>query len=327
MTLPRYAATRLLHGAIVIVIVTSIVFILMHAAPGDPFAAALDNASVSPGVRAAWRAAYGFDRPVSEQYVRYLVAVGRGDFGWSFSMQRPALTAIAAALPNTLLLVGVAGVASFGLGIATALAQASRPGSIADRVIGAGSLLLHSLPDFWLALVLLLALAYWIPIFPAGGVSSLAGYDALGWSDRLGDRLRHLVLPALTLTLLTAGGIARYQRSALLGELPGDYVRTARAKGVGEHAVLFRHVFRNALLPMISLAGLLLPAMFTGAVFVEKIFAWPGIGWMLVNAVATRDYALVTAGVIVTSAVVVAGSVAADVLYAAADPRFSDAHP
>jgi peptide/nickel transport system permease protein len=146
-------------------------------------------------------------------------------------------------------------------------------------------------------------------------------HDYLSVMGRIADRLRHLALPVGTLTLLIAAGVARYQRAELIRVLPEDYMRTARAKGVTERKIITRHALRNALIPVVSLAGLNLPLLFTGAVFVERVFAWPGMGWTVVTAVGTRDYPLVLAGVIVTSATVVLGSLVADVLYAFADPR------
>jgi peptide/nickel transport system permease protein len=143
----------------------------------------------------------------------------------------------------------------------------------------------------------------------------------MGWGARFADRLRHLVLPALTLTLLASAGIARFQRAALLDVLPADYIRTARLKGLTERQIIRRHALRNALLPIISIIGLSFPALLTGAVFIEKIFAWPGMGYALVNAINTRDYPLVVGGVIVGSIMVTVGSFLADILYAWANPR------
>jgi len=146
-------------------------------------------------------------------------------------------------------------------------------------------------------------------------------HDYMGLGARIGDRLRHLALPALTLTVLAAGGVARYQRAALLEVLPADYIRTARLKGLTEREILRRHALRNALLPIISLIGLSFPALLTGAFFIEKIFAWPGMGLAVVNAIGTRDYPLVVGGVIIGSIMVTFGSLLADLLYAWADPR------
>ena len=315
----RFLAARLLQSAIVVAVVTTIVFFLVHLAPGDPFS--YESARMTPAIRAALRHQYGYDRPLLEQYARYVGSVATGHFGYSQLRQEPAAQAIAAALPRTLLLVGLSLVCSFAVGIALGVAQAARRGSWFDRLTSGALLVFYSVPDFWLALMLLLALAYWAPIFPAGGMIDVVMHDYLGFWGALWDRVVHLVLPVLTLTLLTSAAVARYQRAAMLEVLPHEFVRVARAKGLDERRVIWRHVLRNALLPVITLLGLWLPAIVGGSVFIEKVFAWPGMGLLTVDAIAARDYDVVTAAVIVGGAMVAAGSLVADLLYAIADPR------
>jgi ABC-type dipeptide/oligopeptide/nickel transport system permease component len=317
----RALVRRAALGAFVVAAVATFSFALIHLAPGDPLVTTLDNPHVSATIRAQWRANYGLDRPLPEQYVRYVALLARGDFGYSFSMRAPVGEVLARALPNTLLLMGVALVLSFALGVAAGAIQAARRGGFADRAIGALSLVLYSVPDFWLALLAMLSLAYWVPVFPVSGMVDPVMYPYMTPAARLVDRLRHLALPAATLTLVLTAGIARFQRAAMVDVLRADYVRTARAKGLGERVVVARHALRNALLPVITLVGLAFPALLGGALFVEKVFAWPGMGWTAVNAVQTRDYPLVVASVIVGSVLVVVGSALADALYALADPR------
>ncbi|MFL5469537.1 MAG: ABC transporter permease [Gemmatimonadaceae bacterium] len=317
----RYIARRLAQAVVIVAIVAAITFALIHLAPGDPFSAVLDNPNVSERVRATLRAQYGLDRPLPEQFVRYFGSLTRGDMGWSYSHDRPVLEVLGTALPNTLLLMGVALVGSFALGILVALIQVARRGSLTDHLVSGVSLFFFSMPDFWLGILSLLAFTYWIPIFPVGGAVDPEIHEYLGFVGRVTDRLRHLALPALTLTLLASATVARYQRAALLDVLPSDYVRTARLKGLTERQILRRHVLRNALLPIITLAGLSFPALLTGAFFIEKVFSWPGMGYAVVNAIGTRDYPLVVGGVIVGSIMVTIGSLLADLLYAWADPR------
>jgi peptide/nickel transport system permease protein len=181
--------------------------------------------------------------------------------------------------------------------------------------------MLYSVPDFWLALLALLLLAYKFPILPAGGIVDPVLHDYLSFGGRARDRLAHLVLPVVTLTLVSAASIARYQRTSLLNVLPSDWMRTAMAKGLSWRAAVRRHALRNALLTTITLAGLWLPALVAGAVFIEKVFSWPGMGLVTVNAIGARDYALVTAGALVLSVAVVIGALLADLAAAAADPR------
>lgn len=314
-------ASRLVQAVTVVAIVTTIVFVLIHIAPGDPFASAMDNPNVTEALRARWRAMYGLDRPLLEQYLRYLANVAQGNFGWSFSMHRPVLDVLKDALPNTLILAGTALVLGFAGGISLAVIQAMRSGSRTDRALGAGSMFFYAMPDFWLALMMMLIFAYWFPVFPVAGAVDPVMHEYMTPLAALADRLKHLALPAITLALLSGAAIARYQRAELLRVLPDDFVRTARAKGVGERRIMLVHVLRNALIPTISLLGLSLPVLFTGAVFIERVFAWPGMGWVILSAVSTRDYPLVTAGVIVAAATVTLGSLAADLLYAVVDPR------
>jgi peptide/nickel transport system permease protein len=317
----RYIARRLAQAAVIVAIVAAITFTLIHLAPGDPFSAVMDNPKVSERVRETLRAQYGLDRPLPEQFVKYLGSLAHGELGWSFSYERPVAEVLATALPNTLLLMGVALVGSFALGMLVALVQVARRGSLTDKALSGISLFFFSMPDFWLALLALLAFTYWLPIFPAGGTVDPVMHEYMGWAGRVVDRLRHLALPALTLTLLSAAAVARYQRGALLDVLPAEYIRTARLKGLTERQILRRHALRNALLPIITLVGLSFPALLTGAFFVEKIFAIPGMGLAVVSAIGTRDYPLVVGGVIIGSIMVTLGSLLADLLYALADPR------
>ena len=317
----RYIGGRLVQAVVIVAIVATITFALIHIAPGDPFSAVLDNPNVNERVRMTLRAQYGLDRPLPEQFVRYVGQLARGELGWSFSHDRPVREVLASALPNTLLLMAIALTGSFALGILIALVQVARRGSTIDHALSAVSLFFFSMPDFWLAILALLAFTYWLPLFPVGGTVDPVTHDYMGLGARIVDRLRHLALPALTLTVLASPGVARYQRAALLDVLPADYIRTARLKGLTEREILRRHALRNALLPIISLLGLSFPALLTGAFFVEKIFVWPGMGLAVVTAIGSRDYPLVVGGVILGSIMVTAGSLLADLLYAWADPR------
>ena len=317
----RYIAQRLAQAAVIVAIVATITFALIHLAPGDPFSAVMDNPNVSETVRQTLRAQYGLDRPLPEQFVRYVGLLAHGELGWSFSHERPVREVLGTALPNTLLLMGVALVGSFVFGILIALFQVSRRGSVADHVLSGLSLFFFSMPDFWLAILALLTFTYWLPIFPVGGAFDPVMHEYWGLGGRIVDRLYHLALPALTLMLLASAVVARYQRAALLDVLPADYIRTARLKGLTEPEILRRHALRNALLPIITLVGLSFPALLTGAFFVEKIFSWPGMGYAVVLAIGTRDYPLVVGGVIIGSIMVTLGSLLSDVLYALADPR------
>jgi peptide/nickel transport system permease protein len=315
----RYLAGRLLQSLVVVLLVAAASFFLAHLAPGGPFA--LEDPRVSEAVREHWRAQFGLDRPLPEQFGRYLLGLVRGDLGYSFSRRAPVGETLANAIPRTLLLMGVALALSIGVGVALGVYQAVRRGRSVERVLNGASLFFYSLPDFWLALVMVLVFSYWLPIFPASGIVDATIHEYLGFWGRVWDRVRHLVLPVTTLALLTTAAVARYQRAAMLEIVELDFVRTARAKGLPERSVVGRHALRNALLPVITLIGLALPALVGGAVFVETVFSWPGMGLLAADAIASRDYPLITATVAVGGVMVTLGSLLADVLYAIADPR------
>ena len=318
-----FLARRIAQGLIVVALVATIVFFLIHAAPGDPFSSSMEDPSISEALRENWRHAYGLDRPLGEQYARYVLSVLRGDLGFSTSKLRPVSHVLLEALPNTLLLMITGLVGGFALGIGIALAQVRNLGRRIDKMLGGLSLLFFSVPDFWLALLILVGLTSWLHV-PIGGALSATDYGYMSTIERIADRLKHVILPALTLALLYFPIIARHQKAALLDVLPSDFVTTARAKGVAERAVINRHVLRNALLPTITLIGVAFPALLTGAVFVEKVFSWPGMGLVIVNSIRANDYQLVTGSMIFGSAFVVVGSILADVLYRHFDPRMRD---
>ena len=315
----RFVAVRLLHAIVVLFIITTIAFLLIHAAPGDPFQ--IEGPRVTQEIRDRLRAQFGYDRPLLEQYARYLGNVARGELGFSHSLHMPVMDALAGAMKRTLALMALSLAASFALGIWLGVFEARNAGRGLARWTNRASLVAYSLPDFWVALMLLLAFAYWLPILPAGGLLNVVMHDYYSPLGKLWDYARHIALPFLALTLVLTAYIARYQRAALLEQLPADYVRTARAKGAAEGVVVRRHALRNALLPMITLAGLAFPALLGGAVFVERVFAWPGMGLMITTAIFARDYPLVIAGVIVGGVMVTLGSLLADIAYGLADPR------
>jgi peptide/nickel transport system permease protein len=315
-----WLARRLLAALAILWAVATLTFVAVHAAPGDPFMPSGDRPA-DPAVVAGLRRQFGLDRPLHVQYLRYLRALATGDLGTSFSQRRPVAAAIADALPHTLLLAAAALLLDYLLGIAIGIVQAAWTGRRIDDTLTVGTLVVASLPAFWVALVLLLVFGEWLRWLPVAGAYDPAIYDALPLAGRIADRLRHLALPAATLGILGAAATARYQRDALLEALGQEYVRTARAKGLSEGRVLLGHAWRNALVPITALLGLALPFLLTGAVLVETVFAWPGMGRLAADAITLRDYPLVTGTAVTASAVVVMGSLTADLLLRAVDPR------
>lgn len=279
-----------------------------------------DVASTSAESREIWRKQNDFDKPVSQQYIKWIGKVARGNLGLSLSKHRPVRDVIIDAVPATLLLMSLALSSSLLLGALVGSWQAARNGSRADRSISFLSLLLYSVPEFWLSFALMMLFVSTLHWLPATGAKNAAMYNSMSFGQQLFDRLLHLVQPWLALTLVGTAIFARYQRAAFRALQNNAFVRTARAKGLSESSVR-RQVWRNTWPPMITLAGLFLPALLTGAVFVERVFGWPGIGTVMVDAIFNRDYQLVSGCVVIGSAMTALGSLIADVVRTAVDPR------
>lgn len=310
---------RLLHGLITVLAAASFAFLLLQLAPGDHFSALYEHPGYTPQVTAQLRAQYGVDQPVAVQYVRWLRSALSGEFGWSVEWKRPVSEVLAAAFPNTLLLMSLALAASIIFGVLLGQWQALREGTRRERLTEVGTFVVYSMPEFWLAMLLLLVFAWKLGWFPVSGVQGdLDIY--LSAPQQLLQRFRRLVLPWASLTLIGTAVFARFHRAAMRDALREPYVAGARARGLSERAVM-RHARRSALTPVITLAGLWLPALVGGAVFVESVFSWNGMGHILVRAVHTHDYAVTCAIVTVGSAATVLASFLADVAREVADPR------
>ncbi|HWC73740.1 MAG TPA: ABC transporter permease [Gemmatimonadales bacterium] len=312
---------RLAASVAIVFAVVSFVFILIHLAPGDPCVVGTGERITDPDVCRQLIRQFGLDRPVLVQYWRYLGEVARGNFGYSFALHRPVRDALADTMPFTLQLAGAALLVDFGLGLALGVYQALRLNRLPDVVLGNVTLFVYSLPTFWLGLLLLLVFGEKLPLFPVGGASDPVLCPLVDSLYCLADRFWHLILPAATLGLVGAAGTARFQRAAMLEVANQEFVRTARAKGLPERRVVLHHQLRNALLSFITRFGLTFPFLLTGAVLIETIFAWPGMGRLTVDAILHRDYAVVTATALIASSLVVAGNLLADVLVGFADPR------
>jgi peptide/nickel transport system permease protein len=310
----RYLAGRLARSGLLLLLLTLIAFSLMHLAPGDP-AALLYGVDASPADLAQVRARWGLDRPLPIQYLSWLANVARGDLGRSLTDGRPVAAAIGERLPATLLLAGSALALALGFGVLLGTMAAAHPGTPLDRVLVLFATLAYSIPPFWLALLLILVLAVSWGWLPSGGLTSAAGPTSFL------DVFSHLLLPALVLALPPLARFLRFTRTGLLEVFGCGYVRTARAKGLPEAAVLFRHALRNAAIPIITLLGLAIPGLVSGSVVVETVFAWPGLGRLMVDAAFARNYSLLMGDVLLVGALVVFGSLLADVAYTLADPR------
>jgi peptide/nickel transport system permease protein len=321
----RFVAVRIAQAAAIVFLVATLTFVLIHLAPGSPFMAGGEGLVVPPEIVEQQERNFGLDQPLPVQYLRYLSNVVRGDFGYSFAAHRPVREAFLERVPNTLLLAGAALIVMFLVGTLVGALQSARPASKTDDVLSLVTLGLYSTPVFWLGLMLLLVFGESLQWFPVGGTHDAVVYPYLTALGKVGNRLHHLVLPAVALGLVGAAVTARYQRAAMLEVIRQDFMRTAKAKGLTERIVLFRHALRNALLPTVTLFGLAFPVLLSGAVLVESVFAWPGLGRLAVDAVHQRDYAVVTGAAIVTAVMVVLGSLLADLLYRVVDPRTREA--
>jgi len=320
-----YLAKRILGAIPLLLGILTIIFFIIHLAPGDPTARFV-SPNVSPQVIEQMRRNLGLDQPLHIQYVKWLWSFIRGDFGYSFGQMRPINEILPEVLWNTVQLTFVSLVVIFAVGMLIGIVQAVRQYSIADNVLTFVALFFYSMPSFWFALMLILIFSLkanqsgWFFQFPASGMTDV-GYEFMGTGEKIMDRIRHLVLPATALGIGSAAGVARYMRGSMLEVIHQDFIRTARAKGLSERTVVFKHALRNALIPIITLLGLYLPFLLSGAVLVETIFGWPGMGRAIVDAILQRDYPMVMATSFVIAAIVVMGNLLSDVLYAVVDPR------
>jgi peptide/nickel transport system permease protein len=312
---------RALQAVATFAVAIALLFVLMRAAPGDPLFRLSADRPISQKEMEVLRARYGLDQPVGRQLVAFVGGLARGDLGVSIEYGRPVTTLLAERLPATILLGGSVLLLNFTVGLWLGVRQAVRRGGREDRWLTTLSLTGYAMPSFWLGLVLAWLVGVEWRLLPAAGMQDpLLSSDA-GLLVQAGDVLRHLVLPVLTLSVVSIAATMRYQRAAMLEVLRLPYVVTARAKGLPERVVTWQHAWRNALFPVITLFGLWLPILVTGSVFVEAVFAWPGLGSLAAGAVGSRDYPLLMGASLLVAALVVAGGFLTDVAYGLLDPR------
>jgi peptide/nickel transport system permease protein len=298
-----------------------LLFVLMRAAPGDPLSRLGENRPLSQAEIEVLRARYGLDQPVGTQFSSFLSGLVRGDLGVSIEYGRPVTALLAERLPATVLLGGTVLLLNFTVGLWLGVRQAVRYGGTEDHWLTALSLTGYAMPSFWLGLVLAWLVGVEWRLLPAAGMQDpLLSTDAR-WVARTGDVLAHLVLPVLTLSIVSIAATMRHQRTAMLEVLRLPYIVTARAKGLPERDVTWRHAWRNALFPVITLFGLWLPILVSGSVFVEAVFAWPGLGSLAAGAVGNRDYPLLMGASLLVAGLVVVSGFLTDIAYAMLDPR------
>ncbi|MBX7455457.1 ABC transporter permease [Mycolicibacterium sp. 3033] len=308
----RFVARRVLYSLIVLLGVTVVVFALVHLVPGDPVRIALGT-RYTPEAYDALRSASGLDRPILSQFFGYVGSALTGDLGVSFRNGDPVTVTLMERLPATLSL-GLAGIVIAALiALPAGTYSALREGRLSDAIVRVTSQFGVSIPDFWLGILLIGLFSTTLGWLPTSGYRSPFA-DPAGW-------LSHIILPGLTVGVVAAAIMTRYVRAAVLDVAAMGYVRTARSKGLSPRVVTFRHTVRNALVPILTITGIQLATLLGGVIVVEVVFAWPGLGRLVYNAVAARDYPLIQGAVLLIAALFLAINLIVDVLYAVVDPR------
>jgi|SRR5437868_4757315 len=316
----RYIASRLLQGLALVLAVVVLNFVLVHAAPGDPVETiAGASGGMSPELMAQLRAQYGLDRPLPVQLGVYLGKVLRGDLGYSYFFNLPVTAMIAERVPATLLLVLSAVLVAFVVGTALGVLSSRKPNGALSQFITVLSMVGFAAPVFWVGIMLVILFASILPILPVAGMRSVDSSGG-GIADIL-DVLHHLVLPTVTLGLVYLAQYSRLARSSMLDVLGADFIRTARAKGLAERVVLYKHALRNALLPVVTVLGLQFGNVLAGAILVETVFNWPGLGRLAFDSVLRRDYPTILGVLLFSSIVVVVMNQVTDLCYRLIDPR------
>jgi peptide/nickel transport system permease protein len=342
--LGQYILRRLLQTVVILLLLSVLFFALVNLAPGGPLAGYGQSRHVQPEKVEILKRQLGLDKPLTVQYIVWLVGnnwmkvdingdgiaesygtrrgILRGDFGFSFRTREPVLNVIGERLPNTAYLMMVTLFTAILIAIPIGIISAVKQYSVFDIAVTTFSFAGQALPEFWLGLILLLIFYAWLKspitgeaLLPSGGIATI------GAAFSLGDRLRHLILPVATGALGWIAWYSRFMRSSMLDVIHQDYLRTARAKGLSERKVLYKHALRNALIPLVTLFALDLPYIFGGAVFVEMLFSWPGMGQLYYQAALQRDYPILLAILIIGAVFILLSNLMADILYAVLDPR------
>jgi peptide/nickel transport system permease protein len=318
----NYAIRRLIQAIPILFILSIILFGMVRAAPGGPLAAAYRNPNISKEQIELLKKQLGLDQPLPVQYARWMGELLRGDMGESIKFKRPVSEMIAERIPNTLILVGTSFVVTLIIALPVGIISARKPYSAFDYTATTLTFIGQSIPVYWLGLALIIIFYVTIdnpatgePLFPAGGMRTI------GEEDSLADLAWHLVLPVVALSAGWAAWYSRFLRSSLLDVLHEDYVRTAKAKGANDRIVYYKHALRNAVLPLVTLIALDLPSLFAGALFIETIFSWPGMGRLFWDAARGRDYPLLLGVVMIDAVLIIGCNIMADLFYGVLDPR------
>ena len=317
-----YIGRRLLGLVPLLIGITFISFLVIHLAPGSPVELLADmNPDASPELRERLIEHWGLDRPLHVQYWRWLTGILQGDLGVSLSTDaRPVMDKIAEALPITLFLNALSLCLIMAVSIPIGVYSATHQYSVSDRALTVFVFLGFAMPTFWLALLCMMLFGVELGWLPISGLTSL-DYERLGFFERVWDRTRHLIMPVSIAAITSLAGLSRYMRSSMLEAFRQDYVTTARAKGLRESTVVYKHALRNALLPVVTILGLSIPGLIGGSVIFETIFAIPGMGRLFFDSVLQRDYTVIMGVLFMGAVLTLIGNLFADLMYAAVDPR------
>lgn len=310
-----YIVRRLLQSIPLLLLIAVGSFVLVHLAPGGPGHLLLGQKGAVQALR-RYQASLGLNRPLPVQFWDWFILLLHGNLGYSYEYSRPVTQVILSALPNTVLLFGIGGVLTLTIGVVLGVITATRQYSLWDHILTVLQFVGVSIPDWWLGIMAILLFAVRLRWLPAGGISTV------GAPFSLADRVEHLLLPVAVIVFIGMASWSRYMRASMLEVIHQDYMRTARAKGLPERLVVWKHAFRNALIPVITLFGLnFFSGIFAGAPLLESVFAWPGMGYLFVNAAFQRDYPVLLGVTMISGVLIILGNLLADVLYVLADPR------
>ncbi len=303
--------------------ITLISFFIIHLAPGEPISPMADfNPKFTPEMRERLRAQYGLDKPLYVQYLRWMKGLMTLDLGRSFAPdRRPVWEKIKERLPVTLLINVLSMIIIFIVAVPLGVASAVREGSLFDRITTVLVFIGYAMPGFWLALLLMMLLGIKWHLLPISGLHSLMGYEQMSLWEKILDWTKHLIIPLFVSAFGGLAGLSRFMRSSMIEALRQDYITTARAKGLPERVVIYKHALRNALLPVITILGLSIPGLVGGSVIFESIFSIPGVGQLMWQAVMARDYPVIMGNLVIVSVLTLLGNLVADICYALADPR------
>jgi peptide/nickel transport system permease protein len=314
----RFLIVRLARIVPLVILISIVTFAFLHLAPGGPVGIMAGNPKAAEDDLARIRASFGLDKPLPVQYLCWFRQVFlRFDFGTSYVTGRPVSEMIRERIPATFELMGAAFAISLVLGVALGVVSALRRDGVVDQLCSIVSSVGMSVPVFWLGLIAIYVFSLRLGLFPSGG------RETIGAPPSLADGLRHLVLPASVLSIAFLASWSRYTRSRLIDAIEGDFVRTARAKGLSERAVIWKHALKNAAIPLLTVVAMQIPALFTGAVITETVFSWPGMGRMFYEGLERHDYARVLGVVVISSFLIILFNVVGDLLCMAIDPRIS----